>query len=79
VALTLAFLTPLFHYLPIPVLAAIIIVGVLSLLNVGELRYLFRAKRIDGGLAILTFLATFFIGILQGILIGVVGSVVAVM
>ena len=79
VALTLAFLTPLFHYLPIPVLAAIIIVGVLSLLDVGELRYLIRAKRIDGGLAILTFVATFFIGILQGILIGVIGSVVAVM
>ncbi len=79
VALTLVFLTPLFHYLPIPILAAIIIVGVLSLLDLGEIRYLIRAKRVDGGLAILTFLATFFIGILQGILIGVVASVVAVM
>ena len=79
VALTLAFLTPLFHYLPIPILAAIIIVGVLGLLDVGEIRYLIRAKRVDGGLAILTFLATFFIGILEGILIGVVASVVAVM
>ena len=79
VALTLAFLTPLFHYLPIPILAAIIIVGVLSLLDIREILYLIRAKRIDGGLAILTFFATFFIGILQGILIGVVASVVAVM
>lgn len=79
VALTLAFLTPLFYYLPVPILAAIIIVAVFSLLDVGEIRYLIRAKRIDGGLAILTFLATFFIGILQGILIGVVASVVAVM
>jgi len=79
VALTLVFLTPLFHYLPIPILAAIIIVGVLNLLDLGEIRYLIRAKRVDGGLAILTFLATFFIGILQGILIGVVASVVAVM
>jgi SulP family sulfate permease len=79
VALTLAFLTPLFYYLPVPILAAIIIVAVFSLLDVGEIRYLIRAKRIDGGLAILTFFATFFIGILQGILIGVVASVVAVM
>lgn len=79
VALTLAFLTPLFHFLPVPILAAIIIVGVLSLLDVGEIRYLLRAKRVDGGLAVLTFFATFFIGILEGILIGVVASVVAVM
>ena len=79
IALTLLLLTPLFYYLPIPVLAAIIIVAALGLLDVQELRYLLRAKRIDGALAILTFLATFFIGILEGILIGIVASVVAIM
>ncbi len=79
IALTLLFLTPLFYFLPIPVLAAIIMVAAFGLLELHELRYLLKAKRIDGALAILTFLATFFLGILQGILIGVVASVVAIM
>ena len=79
IALTLLFLTPLFYHLPIPILAAIIMVGVFGLLDLREVRYLLRAKRIDGALAILTFLATFFIGILQGILIGIVASIVAIM
>ena len=79
IALTLLFLTPLFHYLPIPILAAIIMMAAFGLLDLQQLRYLLRAKRIDGALAILTFLATFFVGILQGILIGIVASVVAIM
>ncbi len=79
IGLTLVFLTPLFHYLPIPILAAIIMVSAFSMLDIRELRYLLQSKKIDGLLAILTFLATFFIGILQGILIGVVASVMAIM
>ncbi|MFQ5570437.1 MAG: SulP family inorganic anion transporter [Rhodothermales bacterium] len=79
IGLTLIFLTPLFYYLPIAVLAAIIMLSAFGLLDVREVRYLLRTKRIDGGLAILTFLATFFLGIQEGILVGVVASVVAIM
>ncbi len=79
IALTLLFLTPLFHHLPVPVLAAIIMVAAFGLLDWREVRYLLRAKRIDGALAILTFLATLLIGIQAGILLGVTASVVAIM
>ncbi|QXD16804.1 sulfate permease [Rhodocaloribacter litoris] len=79
IALTLLFLTPLFFYLPIPIFAAIIMVAALGLIDVNELRFLFRAKRIDGYIAVLTFLATLFIGIQEGVLIGVGASVAAVM
>ncbi len=79
IALTLLFLTPLFFYLPIPVFAAVIMVAAFGLIDVGELRFLLRAKRIDGYIALLTFLATLLIGIQEGVLIGVGASVVAVM
>jgi SulP family sulfate permease len=79
VGLTLLFLTPLFRYLPIPALAALIIVAASGLLDLRELRYLWRIKRIDGALALVTFLATLLVGIQEGILVGIAASVVAVM
>jgi SulP family sulfate permease len=79
VALTLLFLTPLFYYLPMPVLAAIIIVAGASLIDVRELRSLFKARRRDGYMALFTAACTLFIGIQEGILLGVGASVVAVL
>ena len=79
VALTLLFLTPLFYYLPMPVLAAIIIVAGASLIDVRELRSLFKARRRDGYIALFTAACTLFIGIQEGILLGIAASVVAVL
>jgi len=79
IALTLLFLTPLFYYLPMPALAAIIIVAGLGLIDVGELRSLFRARRRDGFIALTTAFCTLFIGIQEGILLGIGASVVAVL
>ncbi|MDX1430570.1 MAG: sulfate permease, partial [Rhodothermales bacterium] len=79
IALTLLFLTPLFHYLPIPVFASIIMVAAFGMIDVAELKFLLRTKRIDGGIAILTFLATLVIGIQEGVLIGIAASVTAIM
>jgi len=79
VGLTLLFLTPLFYYLPVSVLAAVIMVAVFGLMQLREMQYLFKAKRIDGGLALLTFAATLVVGIQEGILTGVVASVVAIL
>lgn len=79
VALTLLFLTPLFAFLPLPALAAIIIVAAFGLFDWRELRMLMQIKTIDGSLALVTFLATLLIGIQEGILIGIGTSVVAVM
>ncbi len=79
IAITLLFLTPLFYFLPTAVLAAIIIVAVFGLIDVFEMRYLLRTKRTDGVIALVTFIATLVLGIQEGVLIGIVLSVVAVM
>ncbi len=76
---TLLYLTPLFYYLPIPIFASIIMVAAFGMVDIEELRYLLRAKRIDGIIALLTFLSTLFIGIQQGILIGIALSVLAIL
>jgi len=83
VALVLLALTGLLTNLPSAVLAAIIIVAVLSLIKVDELRRLWKlqrradardlwlAARLDLGSAAVTFAGTLVLGILEGILIGV--------
>jgi SulP family sulfate permease len=79
IALTLLFLTPLFYSLPTPALAAIIIVAGIGLIDVHELRNLFKARRRDGYIALFTAGCTLFIGIQEGILLGIGASVIAVL
>ena len=79
IALTILFLTPLFYYLPIPVLASIIMVSGFGLIDVGEIRELFQARRRDGALALLTAGAVLGIGIQEGILLGIGASLLLVM
>ena len=79
IVLTLLFLTPWFYYLPIPIFASIIMVAAFSMVDVKELKYLFKAKRIDGAIALITFSATLFIGIQEGILLGIALSILAVL
>jgi SulP family sulfate permease len=79
IALTLLFLTPLFYYLPTPALAAIIIVAGISLIDLHELRNLFAARRRDGYIALFTAACTLFIGIQEGILLGIGASVIGVL
>ncbi|RME20540.1 MAG: sulfate permease, partial [Deltaproteobacteria bacterium] len=74
VALTLLFLTPWFHDLPKAVLAAIIMSAVFGLIDIAQARHLWRISRPDLGAMVLTFLATLTLGIGQGIVIGLVGS-----
>lgn len=71
VILTLLLLTPLFYYLPMPVLASIIVVSVFGLIDVEEIKFLIRTRRSEGGIAVFTFVATLMIGIQEGILLGV--------
>jgi sulfate permease, SulP family len=78
IGFTLLFLTPLFYYLPKAVLAAVILVAVAKLIDFKELRFLWCTKREDFAMAALTFLATLFIGVEEGIAIGVVISLAMV-
>ncbi|WP_170110451.1 SulP family inorganic anion transporter [Flavilitoribacter nigricans] len=75
VALTLIFLTPLFYYLPNAVLAAIVLLAVRSLFDWQEAMRLWRVHRKDFYMMLVTFLATLFIGIAEGVLTGVLLSI----
>ena len=79
IALVLVALTPLLYYLPVPILAAIIMVAAFSMINFKGLKKLYKMKRRDGHLALSTFVVTFIFGLQAGILFGIVASVVAIM
>jgi len=74
VGLTLLFLTPLFYYLPNAVLAAIIMVAVFGLIDFKYPVELFKNRRDEFFLLIATFLITLIVGIKEGILLGVLIS-----
>lgn len=74
IALVLMFLTPLFYYLPKAVLAAIIMTAVFGLVDIKEMKHLYKVKRTDLVLMGLTFFATLSLGIEAGILAGVGAS-----
>ena len=70
VGLTLLFFTSLFFYLPIAVLAGIIMVAVIRLINVRYAIDLYNTRRDEFFLLLMTCLLTLFVGISEGILIG---------
>jgi SulP family sulfate permease len=76
VLLTLLFLTPLLFHLPKPVLAAIIMLAVISLINFPVMLHAWRASRDDGIASFTTFVATlaFSPNIQDGIIIGIILS-----
>ena len=79
VLIALLFFTPYLHDLPKPVLAAMIILAVLSLVDVRALAQAWRASKDDGLAGTATFLATlaFAPNIQNGILAGIIISLAA--
>jgi SulP family sulfate permease len=72
VLLTLLVLAPLFSFLPKPVLAALIIEAVvMGMINIPELRRLFRVQRFDFWVAIAAIVGTLAFGVLAGVVIGI--------
>lgn len=74
----LLFFTPLLAPLPTVALGAIIIVASLGLLDVAAFRFLRHVRRAEFWLAMVTLLGVLVLGILQGILLAVVLSLVNV-
>ena len=72
----LLFVPGLVQAMPQPVLAAIVIAASISLLDVAELRRLFRVRKTEFALAVACALGVMFIGVLEGIVVAVVLSVV---
>jgi SulP family sulfate permease len=74
VALILMFFTNWFYYLPKVVLASIIIVAVINLIDLKFAIRLYTKRKDEFTILIVTFLATLFLGITEGIVLGVVIS-----
>ena len=76
VLVTVLFLTPLLSHLPLPVLAAIIVVALARLIDVRSVANAWRASRDDALAALLTFACTiaFAPSIQMGILVGILAS-----
>ncbi len=71
VILVLLFFTPLFYSVPIATLAAIILTSVIGLINIGEMRYLVKVKKVEGIVLLMTLLATLIFGVSTGLLAGI--------
>jgi SulP family sulfate permease len=72
VLLTLLVLAPLFSALPKPVLAALIIEAVVTgMINIPEMRRLFRVQPFDFWVAVAAIVSTLAFGVLAGVLIGI--------
>ena len=76
VGITLLVLTPVFYYLPTAILAAIIMVSVFGLIEFDEFKRLWKLGHYDRYMLLATFAGTLFIGIKEGILLGVTLSVI---
>jgi sulfate permease, SulP family len=74
VAVTLIALTPLFQDLPIAALGGVVLVSAVKLIDVVGLHRLWRVRRSDFVLAIITFAGVLVVGVLGGIVVGVVVS-----
>ncbi|MDP2811826.1 MAG: SulP family inorganic anion transporter [Rhodocyclaceae bacterium] len=72
VAVTLLFLTPYLYHLPKAVLAVIILLAVASLITPQALKHTWKASRVDGMVAIVTFIVTLLMAphLDKGIMVG---------
>lgn len=79
VALVLLFFTPAFYFLPKAVLAAIIILSVISLFDFKEFKHLWKTHKKDFWVMAVTFISCFLFGIDHGVFIGVALSIFAIL
>ncbi len=75
VAVTVAFFTPLFYYLPKAALGAIIIMAVLPLINLAAFKECWRFNKADALTLAATFILVLFMGVELGILSGIAISI----
>lgn len=77
IVLTMVALAPLFSGLPTPLLSALIIDAVVfGMMDVAEMKRLYRVKRADFWIAVAAILGVIAAGVLQGVIIGVGLSIV---
>jgi MFS superfamily sulfate permease-like transporter len=74
IALVALFFTDLLHNLPQPVLAAVVLMAIAGLVKMSELRRLWKVERSEFFVAVAALLGVLWAGLLQGVLIGAVIS-----
>jgi high affinity sulfate transporter 1 len=74
IALCLMFLTGLLTNLPNVVLAAIVLVAVKGLIDIRELRHVWRVSRYEFVVSMIAFASVLLLGILQGVIVAVLVS-----
>jgi len=79
IILSLLFLTPLFYYLPYPSLAAVVIVAGYGLIDIRSFKFLFQTKKRDCAIASFTLFITLFVGIQEGVLLGIIASLLGIL
>jgi high affinity sulfate transporter 1 len=78
IGLCLMFLTGLLANLPNVVLAAIVLVAVKGLINIGELRHVWRVSRFEFTVSMVAFAAVLLLGILKGVIVAVLVSMLLI-
>jgi MFS superfamily sulfate permease-like transporter len=77
--ISLIFLTGLFKNLPYVILAVIVIDAVIGLINFREMKHLFRVSRLEFWVTMLTIVAVVIFGVLKGIIIAVIFSILVLL
>ena len=79
VVATLLFLAPLFGMMPQPVLAAVVVVASIGLISPAEFRSILQVRSMEFRWAVIAMVGVMVLGTLNGILIAVIVSLVALM
>lgn len=79
IGICLLFFTGLLHNLPNVVLAAIVLVAVRGLFDVTALRHLWRVSRVEFNIAMVALFGVLLLGILKGVLVAVVVSLLTLL
>ena len=78
IMIILLFLTPLFFYLPLPILGAIVITAVYKLIDINYAKNLLKFDKKDFYVYITTFTLTLLLGVQEGVVAGIVLSIILI-
>lgn len=79
ILLVLLFFTGIFYNLPQTILAAIVLFVIKGLIDIPHFRKIYYFSKIEFSISIITLLSVLFLGALQGIVIGVILSVIGLL
>jgi sulfate permease, SulP family len=77
--ISIYFLTDLFKNLPYVILAVIVIDAVIGLINIREMRHLHKVSKMEFWVSVLTIIAVISLGVLRGIIIAVIFSLISIL